>query len=235
MTATSTQLSSLARHALSWQHQHSLPASAVMQTSQTVCSMLLQEAVPCTSSAEQHSAAVQSTAVSSSGHSKRHKHDKQVQLIYNAGNQDLPAWSAMPSSSQTAVCLLDRLRHRGHSPYSTHQSMQAPSHIHPILSQLQASTQHVRHISSSAACWRPPQNQDTFHARALPPRPMYQSPRGGFAQDERAVPAQASRQEPQSERQRPPFQRSSPPHARQPGGNTVMNVCCQSWTRTAHL
>lgn len=217
MTTKPIQLSSLARHAISWQHQHSLPAPAVMQASQKVRSMLLQEAVPCTSSAMQRSASVHDTAVSSSGHSRHHEHDEQAQPMHNTGNQDPIAWSAMPSSSNTAVCLLDRLRQHVHSPYSTYQSTQTSSHIHPILLQLQASTQHVRHTSSSAACWRPPQNQDTFHARPLPPRAMYQTPGSGFAQDERAVPAPSSSHEPRSERQRPPFQRSSPPHARQPG------------------
>ena len=219
MTTNPKQLSSLVRHALSWQHQHSLPASAVMQAAQTVRSMLMQEAVPCTSSAMQRSASVHNTAVSSCGHSRHHEHDEQAQPIHNTANQDPIAWSAMPLSSNTAVCLLDRLRQHVHSPYSTHPSMQTPSHIYPILSQLQAiqSTQHIRHTSSSAAYWKPPQHQDTFHARPLPPRAMYQTPGGGFAQDARAVPAHSSSQEPQSQRQRPPFQRSSPPHARQPG------------------
>ena len=216
MTAAPIQLSSLARHARRWQHQHIFPASAVVQASQAVCSMLSQEAVPCTSSAMQHRASVHSTAVSSSNHSRCCEQGKQAQLIHDAGNQDLPAWSAMPSISNTPVCLLDSLRQRGPSPYSTHRSTQITTHGHPILLQLQASTKHVRHISSSAACWRPPQNQDTLHARAFPPRPMYQTPGGGF-ENERAVPAHSSSQEPQSQRQRPPFQRSSPPHARQPG------------------
>lgn len=217
MAPVAAQLSSLARHALSWQHQHSLPAAAVIHASQSVRSMLLQEAVRCTSSAMQHSAPEHTTAVSRSGHSRHREHDTQAQAMHNTSKQDLPAWSVVPSSSNTAVCLLDRLRRHGHALHSTHQSMQTLSHIDPMLSRLQASPQHVRHISSSAAGWRPPQNQDSFHPRAVSPRPMYQTPGGRSAQDERAVPVHPPSQEPHSERQRPPFQRSSPPHARQPG------------------
>ena len=224
MATVPAQLSSLARHALSWQHQHSLPASAVIQACQSVRSILLQEAVQCTSSAMQHSAPEHDTAVSSSGHSRHREHNTPGQPMHSSSNQDLPAWSAVPSSSNTAVCLLDRLRRHSHALHGTHQNMQTLSHIHPMLSRLQASPQHVRHISSSAAGWRTPQNQDSFHARAVSPRPMYQTPVGGFAQDERAVPAHPASQEPHSDRQRPPFQRSSPPHARQPGQSTVMPV-----------
>lgn len=224
MTAISSQLSSLARNALSRPNQHGLPASAVVQASaQILQSRLFQDCMPCTSSAIQSSAFVHNTAVSSSGVGY-HEHHEQAQSIHSTCSQGMSAWSAMPASSHTAVCLLDRLQQHGSSPYSTHWSTHTPSHSHQMLSCLPASLQHARHISSSAACWRPPHNQDSFHARALPPRPMCQAPGGGFAQNERAVPAHSLSQEPRFEQQRPPFQRSPPPHARQPGRFTFLNI-----------
>lgn len=225
MTALSSQLASLIKNALSRPNQHGLPATAIMMqaSAQTVQSRLCQDFVPCTSSAMQQSACVHNTAVSSSGVGY-HEHDEQAQSVHETCSQGMSPWSAMPASSNTAVCLLDRLRQPGCSPHSTHWSMHTPTHPHQMLSLLPASPQHVRHTSSSAACWGPPQNQDSFHARAVPPRQMYQAPGGGFAQNERAVPAHSPSQEPRSEQQRPPFQRSSPPHARQPGWFSFLTI-----------
>ena len=231
MTAIPSQLASLARNALSRPHHHGMPAAAVVQASaQTLQSRLFQDFVPCTSSAMQPSAFVQNTAVSSSGvgHSRHHEHDEQAQPIHNTCSQGMSAGSAMPPSSNTAICLLDKLQQPGCSSHSTHWSMHTSTPSHQMLSRLPTSPQHIRHTSSSAACWTPPQNQDSFHARGLPPRQMYQASGGRFAQNEQAVPAHSPSQKPRSEQQRPPFQRASPPHARQPGWFSFLNVnICQ--------
>ena len=226
MSTIPAQLSSLARNALSWLYQPSLPTTAILQTSaQTVCTVLLQDAMPYTSSAAQRSVSVHHTAVSSShvGHSKHDEHEEQAPLLHHTCNQGFTTQSAAPASvpyaRHTAPCLLDHLRQHAHFPHSTRWSMQPPSHYQATLSRWHASPQHVRHISSSVTCWRPPQtNQDNPHARAPLPRPMYPMRNGrGLPQDGGEVPAHSLGCEPHLEQQRPPFQRSSPPHARQLG------------------
>lgn len=227
------QLSALARNALSWRHSSSLHTSAVLQTStQTVCSMLLQDATAHTSSDARLIDCVHQTAVSSShvGHSRHHEHDEQTQPVYQTCNQACPSRSATPpsvtcSSASTVVCLVDTLRQHRQSPHSTLWSTHSPSHLQPMLLRLHAAPSHIRHISSTVSCWRPPQsNQDTPHARGPVPRPMYQTPllqSGRGVGNPQHVPEQSSSQAPYSERQRPPFQRSSPPHTRQPGKSRV--------------
>ncbi len=228
MSSLPSQLSALARHALRWQYPHSLHTSAVTQTSaQPICSLLLQDAAPHTSSDAQLRDFADNTADSSSHvrHGRHHQHNVQLQPIHNC-NQVSPPSSVTPasvtcSSANIAACLVNTLIQHRQSPHSTHWSRQSPSHSQSILSWLHATPQHIRHISTTVTCWRPPQsNQDAPNARGSVPRPMYQTPslqsRHGFAspgQEPKRSPSQA----PYSERQRPPFQRSSPPHARQPG------------------
>ncbi|KAL3141114.1 hypothetical protein ABBQ38_003467 [Trebouxia sp. C0009 RCD-2024] len=226
MGSIPAQLSALARNALSWRCSSSLHTSAVLQTStQSVCSVLLQDATAHTSSDARLSDCVHQTVVSSFhfGHSSHHEHDEPV---YHTCNQVfLPRSATTPSvscsSASTVSCLVDTSRQHRQSLQSTLWSTPSLRHLQPVLLRLHAAPSHIRHISSAVSCWRPPQsNQDTPHARGPMPRPMYQTPplqHGRGVGNPQHVSEQSSSQAPYSERQRPPFQRSSPPHTRQPG------------------
>lgn len=230
MGSIPAQLSALARNALSWRCSSSLHTSAVLQTStQSVCSVLLQDATAHTSSDARLSDCVHQTVVSSFhfGHSSHHEHDEPV---YHTCNQVfLPRSATTPSvscsSASTVSCLVDTSRQHRQSLQSTLWSTPSLRHLQPVLLRLHAAPSHIRHISSAVSCWRPPQsNQDTPHARGPMPRPMYQTPplqHGRGVGNPQHVSEQSSSQAPYSERQRPPFQRSSPPHTRQPGESRI--------------